>query len=94
MGSSCRATIWKPESERKRRNPSMNIGCGDRRQTFRLDFARAFAIVSKASAINLQRQGRRIDDFIPDTGWEGQGGRDEPLLRTFSNRSWEPLFQD
>ena len=72
----------------------MNIGCGDRRQTFRLDFARTFAIVSKASAINLQRQGKRIDDFISDTGGEGQGRRDEPLLKTFSNRCWKPILQN
>jgi hypothetical protein len=61
----------------------MNIGCGDRRQTFRLDFARTFAIVSKASATNLQRQGRRSDDFISDTGGEGSCTRYEPAQKHF-----------
>jgi hypothetical protein len=72
----------------------MTMGCGDRRQTFGLDFARTFTIVSQASAINLQRQGRRSGDFIPDTGGEGRYRRDEPLLNTFSNRSWEPVLQN
>src|SRR5271155_2541804 len=70
MSSSCWATIWKPGSESKRRNPSMTMGCGDSRQTFGLAFAHTFAIVSQAHAIDLRRPGRRGCDFIPDTGGE------------------------
>jgi len=79
MSSSCWATTWKADSESKRRNPSMTMGCADSRQTFGLDFAHTFAIVSQASAIDLRRQGRRSGDFILNTGGEGSLSRSRTL---------------
>src|ERR1700720_1378677 len=43
--SSCRDTIWKPDSDRRRLNSSSTIGCGESRQTLRCGFAEFLAIV-------------------------------------------------
>src|SRR6201982_4321294 len=43
--SSCRETIWKPDSDRRRLNSSSTIGCGESRQTLRCGFAEFLAIV-------------------------------------------------
>jgi hypothetical protein len=45
MESSCRDTIWKPDSDRRRLNSSSTIGCGESRQTLRCGFAEFLAIV-------------------------------------------------
>src|ERR1700757_1191835 len=43
--SSCRDTIWKPDSDRRRLNSSSTIGCGESRQTLKCGFAEFLAIV-------------------------------------------------
>src|ERR1700733_10459270 len=78
--SSCRDTIWKPDSDRRRLNSSSTIGCGESRQTLRCGLAEFLAIVVwrfKANEIVPAGQGSRGRRFPSGTGVHDRANRRE-----------------
>src|SRR5215469_16745658 len=67
MESSCRDTIWKPDSDRRRLNSSSTIGCGESRQTLRCGLAEFLAIVVwRFRLTKLFRRGKEVETEVSD----------------------------
>src|ERR1700746_2884696 len=63
--SSCRETIWKPDSDRRRLNSSSTIGCGESRQTLRCGFAEFLAIVvCRFRLTKLFHRGKEVETNV------------------------------